>query len=108
MRIVRRPTSVYAGVGQFELRLCYMKPRLFFVSMLVVLLAGSGCARHYLMKMSNGIQITTATKPKLKGQTYYYKDAAGKTIKVPQSRVLEIMPASMAKEQRGPFKPSLQ
>jgi hypothetical protein len=74
----------------------------------LTLLAGPGCTRHYVMKMSNGLQITTASKPKLKGATYYFKDATGKVNKVSQSRVLEILPASMAKDERPRFKPSLK
>jgi len=85
-----------------------MKRRILHLPVLFLLLAGSGCARHYVMKMSNGMQVTTASKPKLKGQTYYFKDATGQVNKVSQSRVLEIMPASMAKEQKERFKPSLK
>jgi hypothetical protein len=54
------------------------------------------------------MQITTASKPKLKGATYYFKDASGRVNKIPQSRVIEIMPASMAKEEKTLFKPSLK
>jgi hypothetical protein len=48
---------------------------------LLLLLAGalawSGCARHYVMKLNNGTQIVTASKPKRKGAAYYFKDAKG-------------------------------
>ena len=74
--------------------------------LLLGLLACSGCASQYVMKLSNGMQITTPSKPKLKGSTYYYKDATGKENKISQSRVLEILPASMAKEEKGRFKPA--
>jgi len=76
--------------------------------LLLVLLGGvfllSGCARHYVMKMSNGVSIITASKPRLKGARYYYKDASGRETWVAQSRVLEIEPASMAKEEQPVFK----
>ena len=68
----------------------------------------SGCAHQYVMKLSNGMTVTTASKPKLKGANYYFKDATGQENVVPQSRVLEIEPASMAKEEKGRFRPSVQ
>jgi hypothetical protein len=64
-----------------------------------------GCSTSYVMKLSNGTQIQTANKPKLKGSTYYYKDAHGNTITIPQSRVLEIEPASMKSEDTTKFTP---
>lgn len=51
------------------------------------------------MKLSNGIQIQSANKPKLKGATYYYKDAHGNTQSIQQARVLEIVPASEASQE---------
>jgi hypothetical protein len=58
-----------------------------------------GCAHEYVMKLSNGTKLTTASKPELKGGHYYFKDATGQINVVPQSRVLEIEPASMAEEE---------
>jgi hypothetical protein len=60
------------------------------------------------MKLTNGMQITTANKPKLKGSNYYFKDANGKENRIPQSRVVQIMPASMAADEKQPFKPSIK
>lgn len=74
--------------------------------LLLVALTLTGCARSYVMKLSNGRQITTASKPKAKGANYYFKDAKGEVQSIPQSRVQEIMPASMAKKEKGPFNPS--
>ena len=73
-----------------------------------VLLALSlcGCASQYVMKLSNGNQILTASKPKLKGQSYHWKDARGNDMSVPQGKVVEIAPANTAKEEQNPtFKP---
>lgn len=58
-----------------------------------------GCASHYVMKLSNGTEVTTGSKPKLKGSTYYYKVGNGQVVAVPQSRVMEIRPASMGAAQ---------
>jgi hypothetical protein len=76
--------------------------------LLLTMLAFCGCAHAYVMKLSNGMQITTASKPKLKGATYYYKDANGKVNTIPQGRVLEILPASMAQDEKPAFKPTLK
>ncbi len=72
--------------------------RLVLPLMLCVLVL-CGCAHHYVMKLSNGVQITTPTKPKLKGSNYHFKDANGRDTVIPQSRVMMIEPASMAREE---------
>ncbi len=59
-----------------------------------------GCAQSYVMNLSNGTQIVTPSKPRLKGSNYVYKDASGRQQAVPQSRVLLIEPASMAKKEQ--------
>jgi len=59
-----------------------------------------GCSHTYVMKLSNGSQIVTPGKPKLKGGTYYYKDARGEVYSVPQTRVIELAPASMVEEKK--------
>jgi len=71
----------------------------------LVLLSLCGCASHYVIKLNNGSTVTTASKPKLKGSTYYYKDAKGDMVSLPQSRVREIEPASMAAEENKQFTP---
>ena len=70
---------------------------------LIIGLAGllCGCAHTYVMKLSNGTQIETASKPKLKGATYYFKDATGKVNTIPQGRVTEVEPAKMAAEENN-------
>jgi hypothetical protein len=73
----------------------------------VSLLMLCGCAHEYVMKLSNGTRIVTPKKPKLQNGNYYYKDARGGLYSVPQTRVLEIEPASMAEEENKftPAKP---
>ncbi|TAK98477.1 MAG: YgdI/YgdR family lipoprotein [Verrucomicrobia bacterium] len=66
----------------------------------------TGCARHYVITLNNGAQITCRGKPKLVGETYVYKDARGQSFGVPSLRVREVAPASMVKENQPVFKPS--
>ena len=63
------------------------------------LIALTGCTHQYVMRLSNGADITTASKPKLKEGIYSYKDAKGEENFVPASRVREIAPASVAKKE---------
>jgi hypothetical protein len=65
----------------------------------LLMLGLSGCAHQYVMKLTNGMEITSANKPKLKGSHYIYKGPHGEPQAVAQSRVLEIEPASMAKDE---------
>jgi hypothetical protein len=51
------------------------------------------------MKLTNGASITSEGKPKLKGAVYYYKGPHGETQAIQQSRVIEIEPESMAKDE---------
>jgi len=63
---------------------------------LIALIALTGCAHHYVMRLTNGGEITTASKPKLKDGIYYFKDAKGEEHVVAAARVREIAPASVA------------
>ena len=58
------------------------------------------------MKLDNGMEITTASKPKLKEGTYSFKDAKGEEHFVGAGRVREVAPVSVAARERKakPFK----
>ena len=71
--------------------------------MLVGLSILTGCAHNYVMTLTNGSQIITASKPRLERSSYVYKDAKGRDCFVPAGRVREIAPASMAKEEKPMF-----
>ena len=77
-----------------------------FVLPFLLALILTGCAQNYVIRLRNGQQITTPSKPKLKGSAYYWKDAKGGQNSIPQSRVMEVLPASMAEEEKARFKPS--
>ena len=67
--------------------------------LLVGLMLLAGCAHTYVMKLSNGTQITTATKPTCKDGIYYFKDAKGEEHAIAAARVREIAPASVAAQE---------
>jgi hypothetical protein len=77
----------------------------FALSVLMCLAGLTGCAHRYVLKLSNGIKVTTASKPKLRHGYYTFKDAAGRENRIAQSRVLEVEPSSMAEEEKNQFKP---
>jgi hypothetical protein len=72
----------------------------------LLLLAGllllSGCASHYVIKLTNGSEITSSSKPKLEGNVYRFKDARGQEHVLQRLRVREIEPVSMAKAEKKP------
>lgn len=68
--------------------------------LLAVVLVGSGCAHSYVMRLGNGAEIVTSSKPKLKDGVYHFKDAHGQDHVVSQARVIQVEPASMAQQER--------
>ena len=70
--------------------------------LLIGLITLTGCAHHYVMKLTNGAQITTASRPKLKEGIYYYNDAKGEEQALAATRVREIAPASVARQEDKP------
>ena len=68
----------------------------------------AGCARHYDLKLANGSVVATASKPRLENGSYHFKDASGRDVYIPATRVREIAPASMSKENEPKFKPTPQ
>jgi hypothetical protein len=64
---------------------------------ILMMLALSGCARHYVVTMHNGSQLGATSKPRLESGVYVFKDATGQETAVPAGRVREIAPASMTR-----------
>ena len=87
--------------GGYSYERCFAmnKAALLFLIGLMVL---TGCAHHYVMKLTNGGEITTASKPRLKEGAYYFKDAKGEEQIVPATSVRELAPASMAARENKP------
>jgi hypothetical protein len=78
-----------------------------FSAALGTLLLLSGCARTYIVTLSNGDRISTSNKPRLVNGYYYFKDPSGRDAPpVSSMRVREIAPTSMASPPAGSvFKP---
>ena len=70
--------------------------------LLIGLVALTGCAHHYVLRLTNGSEVTTSSKPRLKEGIYYFKDAKGEEHFVPQARVREVAPASIATRENKP------
>jgi hypothetical protein len=70
--------------------------------LIIGLIALTGCASHYVIRLDNNSEITTASKPKLRDQVYYFKDAKGEQQSVPRFRVRELAPAPMAAREDKP------
>jgi hypothetical protein len=67
-----------------------------------------GCAHTYVITLDNGRRITAPGKPKLQDGRYVYKDASGRAVFIPATKVREIAPASMANEEKARFNPQPQ
>ena len=69
------------------------------LSLLVAGLMLCGCTSHYVIRLSNGQEVITASKPKVVGGSYHYKDAHGNEHTISRGRVQAIEPASMARDE---------
>ena len=66
------------------------------IALLIGVIALTGCAHSYVLRLTNGSEITTAGKPHLKDGAYYFKDAKGEEQWVMAASVREIAPTSVA------------
>ena len=71
--------------------------------LLLGLSALTGCSHTYVVTLTNGSQIYTASKPRRERNSYVYKDAKGRDCFIPAGRVREIAPASMVREEKPMF-----
>jgi hypothetical protein len=71
-------------------------------TLLVVLVGLCGCVHQYLMKLSNGDQMISSSKPKLHGTNYHFTDGTGAEYMIPQDRVAKIRAVSVVKEEKNP------
>jgi hypothetical protein len=74
--------------------------------LLIALTALSGCAHHYLIKLTNGDQMISFSKPKVKNGSYHFRDEGGYERVIPRSRVAKIETGAAVEEQKKPTTPS--
>ena len=75
-------------------------------TLLVALIGLCGCAHQYLMKLSNGDQILSSSKPKLQGASYYYTDDSGARYVIAKNRVVKIRAVSVVRAEEQPASPA--
>jgi hypothetical protein len=75
------------------------------LTLLVSLVVLCGCAHHYLMKLSNGDQTISVSKPKLQGTNYLFTGTDGVGYVIPRSRVAKIKTISAVKQEERPSSP---
>jgi len=71
--------------------------------LLLLALLLCGCARTYIITLTNGARVTSKGKPKLQNGSYVFKDVKGQPAQVSAGRVREIAPASMSTEEGSQF-----
>jgi hypothetical protein len=76
------------------------------LTLLVSLVVLCGCAHQYLMKLSDGDQIISYSKPKLQESHYHFTGETGEQYVIPQSRVVKIETISVVKESKKPSSPA--
>jgi hypothetical protein len=76
------------------------------LTLLVGLAVLCGCAHQYLMKLSNGDQVISLSKPKRQGTNYLFTGREGVGYVIPQSRVVKITTVSVVKEEQKPLSPA--
>jgi hypothetical protein len=67
------------------------------VTLLVGWIGLCGCRHQYIIRLRNGEQILSPTKPKLEGTNYYYSAGGGTKYAIPRSHVVNIRSASVKK-----------
>ena len=75
------------------------------LTLLVSLAVLCGCTHQYLMKLSNGDQVISLSKPKREGTNYLFTGSEGVTYVLPQSRVVKIKTISVVTEEKKPAPP---
>ena len=61
-----------------------------------------GCTHHYLMKLSNGDQTISLSKPKLQGNDYHFTGGNGVEYVIAKDRVAKIKTISAIEEKKQP------
>jgi len=75
------------------------------LTLLVGLVGLCGCVHEYLIKLSNGDQVISLSKPRSQGTNYFFTDTTGSASMVPRSRVVKIRAISFVEDGRKPAPP---
>ena len=73
------------------------------LTLLLLPLLVTGCARRYVVTLNNGSRISTMSKPRLENGNYVFKDAKGQPASIFAGSIREIAPASMSKPENSQF-----
>ena len=76
------------------------------LTLLVSLATLCGCAHRYLMKLSNGDQMISVSKPKLEGTNYHFTSDAGTECVIPKRRVVKIETGAVVEEEKKSAAPA--
>lgn len=76
------------------------------LTLMVSLAACCGCAHQYLLKLSDGDQIISLSRPKSQGTNYYFTDDVGVGHVIPQNRVVKITAGAVPTEEKMPRSPT--
>ena len=76
------------------------------ITLLLGLVVLCGCQHQYIIRLKNGEQILSQSKPRLEGTNYYYSAGAGATFMVPRNHVVSVRAASLKKVQEEPAPPN--
>jgi len=68
----------------------------------------SGCRHQYLMKLSNGDQIFSSSRPKLQGTNYLFTDDSRVHYVIPKSRVAKIRAVKVVTQEKARATPPPQ
>lgn len=71
-------------------------------ALLTGLLCLCGCVHEYLIKLNDGDQVISLSKPKFQGTNCYFIDTTGSRCMVPRSHVAKIRGISMVHEGQKP------
>ena len=88
-------------------RMCTTRIRVKLASAILVCLPVlCGCAHRYLMKLSNGDQIISVSKPRLEGTSYHFRDDLGQECVIPRSRVVNVETGAAVPDEKKTVAPT--
>jgi hypothetical protein len=78
----------------------------FALTLLLGLTTLPGCAHRYLIKLTNGDQMISTSKPNVKDGNYHFHSEGGQECVIPRSRVAKIETGAVEQEEKKTAPPS--